>query len=270
MENAIDALKMSAAILIFIIALGTTFSVLGIAKDTADSIITMQDRQAYLDAAELDNGILYTSTTAIQNSPGGDIHSASIIGGVTQKGDRIVEIADVVSTIHRYSKEKYGVTLIQSDGTVLARFDSNTENLIMHWKNIPDTTQKEYAKKVAENISNDYVTVSWGGKTELEKLYVVYENGSTVGAPWYGNDKEIQKRINADFEETAPFNYCEYNGKVYIGKKLLTSLKGARKIIEVTNEIDKSKYIEDEEGQNTGLLQTYNMPAIEIVYIILN
>ena len=66
MENAVDALKMAAAILIFIIALATSFSIFGTAKETADSIITMRDKQAYLAAAELDNGILYTSSSAIQ------------------------------------------------------------------------------------------------------------------------------------------------------------------------------------------------------------
>ena len=62
MENAADALKLAAAILIFIIAIATSFSLFGTAKETADSIITMRDKQAYLEAAELDNGILYTSS----------------------------------------------------------------------------------------------------------------------------------------------------------------------------------------------------------------
>ena len=65
MENAADALKMVAAILIFIIAIASSFSLFGTAKQTADSIIGMRDKQKYLEAAELDNGIFYTSSSAI-------------------------------------------------------------------------------------------------------------------------------------------------------------------------------------------------------------
>ena len=60
MENAADALKLAAAILIFILAIASSFSLFGKAKETADFIITMRDKQAYLEEATLDNGILYT------------------------------------------------------------------------------------------------------------------------------------------------------------------------------------------------------------------
>ena len=65
MENAADALKMAAAVIIFMIAIASSFSLFGQAKQTADSIIGMRDKQKYLEAAELDGGILYTSASAI-------------------------------------------------------------------------------------------------------------------------------------------------------------------------------------------------------------
>ena len=107
MENAASALKMAGAILIFIIALATAFSLFGTTKQTADSIITMRDRQAYLESAEVDNGILYTSSSAISGSE----DESETKFGVTTNGDRIVSVDDVVSTIYRYNKEKYGVTI---------------------------------------------------------------------------------------------------------------------------------------------------------------
>ena len=51
MENVAEALKMAAAVLIFIIAIATSFSIFGTAKQTSDSIITMRDKQAYLESA---------------------------------------------------------------------------------------------------------------------------------------------------------------------------------------------------------------------------
>ena len=66
MENAVDAIKIASAILIFIIAFACSFSLFGTAKQTADSIITMRDKQAYLETAEEDvDGILYTSSSSI-------------------------------------------------------------------------------------------------------------------------------------------------------------------------------------------------------------
>ena len=132
MENAVDALKMAAAALIFIIAIGTSFSIFGTAKQTADSIIGMRDKQAYLESASLDNGILYTSSTAIQGDTTGlteeqieaQKKEESSIIGVTKNGDRVVKIDDVISTIYRYAIEAYAVTIIKEDGQILARFST--------------------------------------------------------------------------------------------------------------------------------------------------
>lgn len=139
MENAVDALKMAAAVLIFIIALGSSFSLFGTAKRTADSIITMRDKQSYLESAKLDGGILYTSSSKIsETAPGSD---TSVIAGVTTAGDRIVSVEDVISTIYRYSEEKYGVTIINDSDQVIARYDSNTDQIMTMW-DIKDSARK--------------------------------------------------------------------------------------------------------------------------------
>ena len=65
MENAADALGMAAAILIFIVAIASSFSLFGTAKETADSIIRMRDKQVYLEPAQLDT-ILYLSSDKLQ------------------------------------------------------------------------------------------------------------------------------------------------------------------------------------------------------------
>lgn len=263
MENAADALKMAAAILIFIIAIASSFSLFGTAKQTADSIIGMRDKQAYLEAADLDT-VLYTSSEKI---------SKGEVSGFTSNGDRIVGLSDVISTIYRYAKEKYGVTIVKSDGTVLARFDSATESVMTQWYNIikneetgkkAEEQKNDYIEKIKENIGNKYITSTI--KLNLESLYAIDVAGNikiNCGAPWYGNDVEIQKRINADISGD---DYT-YNGQTYHGKGLL-ELLNEKKIIEVTNEIDRSKYLQD--GDNsTNLLQQYEMPTVEIVYIIM-
>lgn len=284
MENAVDALKMAAAALIFIIAIGTSFSIFGTAKQTADSIIGMRDKQAYLESASLDNGILYTSSTAIQGNTIGlteeQKKEKSNVIGVTKNGDRIVTIDDIISTLYRYSKEKYGVTIVKENGTVLARFDSTTESLMTMYSSIIPAKLIEYEEQLKINTTTFYATPN---ELKLKDLYKIDIAGNTTvaedmkikcGAPWYGNEEQIQKRIAC---ELSGAKYT-YNGQSFKRTKgLLDILKApnVEQIVEVTNEIDNSKYLQEDidgdgKGDNTSLLQQYELPTIEIVYIIMN
>lgn len=276
MENAADALKMAAAILIFIIAIASSFSLFGTAKQTADSIITMKDKQAYLAAAELDNGILYTSSSAISGTEELDDTTKaeeSTVAGVTKNGDRIVNVDDVVSTILRYNKEKYGVTIVKaSNGEVIRRFDGNTENVMRQWNNIT-TGKEEYVDKLEDNTKNSYKgpVFSVDGLVEIYGIHVAGNANIECGAPWYGNDVEIQNRISAELSGEK----YEYIGQTFNEKPdstrdgLMKILSESNKIIEVINEIDESDYIKD--GTNeTSLLAGggYQLPTIEIIYIV--
>lgn len=273
MENAVDALKMAAAILVFIIAITSSFSLFGVAKQTADSIITMRDRQAYLDSAEVKGGILYTSVSDIKGNST-DITEESSIEGVTTKGDRIVKLEDIISTIYRYPTEKYGVTIIEKNGNVLARYDSNTEQLMSNWNTI-DTDKlitSGYISDLNTNTSTEYAKSPNFSIGKLKSLCDIKEkdpitglDSNTNGAPWYGETEEIYKKIGCDFTGEE-YTYLNFSYKRDEG--LINKLKN-KKIVEVTKEIDNSKYLKDG-GINTNLLQEYTMPTIEIVYIILN
>lgn len=133
MENAVQALKTAAAVLIFVIAITVSFTMFSKAKVTANAVIKIQDKQKYLESAEVDNGILYTSSTAIQSQ---NEQGESNINGMTIDGYRIVGLEDVISTLYRYSVEKYGVTIVQQDGTIISRFDSNTENIVRQYYSV--------------------------------------------------------------------------------------------------------------------------------------
>lgn len=266
MENAVDALKTAVAVLIFIIAITASFTMFAKAKVTADSIITSKDKQEYLQAANLDN-VLYKDSVSIEK----DTTSTTM----TKYGDRKVQVEDVISSIYRYNLEKYGVTIVKTDGTVLARFDSNTENIMRQWYNIvgkdgktADEIKDKFAGQIKKNIeinvkNKEYLNSGQEislDKTSLESLYKVDVTGNTsikVGAPWYGNESEIIKRCNIDISGAGTYTYNNIN---YTGKDIYTKLNG-KQIIEVINEIDNSKYVGD------TLLQDYQLPTIEIVYI---
>jgi len=268
MENAAEALKMAAAILIFMIAITSSFSLFGTAKATADSIITMRDKQAYLEAAELES-ILYTSSNKI-----------STYNNFTAYGDRIVGINDVVSTIYRYSIEKYGVTIINSNRDVLARFDTNTETFMNNWDSIEsgensngefftaDEIKETYTKEIRDRLNTVYINSS-EINLDLEELFEIANSAGQTkrGAPW-GNYEEICERIKIElFGGIYVKNGLRYDGENDASG--IISLMEDKTIVEVTNEVDQSKYLEDG-GEKTNLLQQYNMPTLEIIYIILD
>ena len=271
MENAVQALKTAAAVLIFIIAITTTFVMFSKAKTTADTVISMQDKQKYLDSPDVSGGILYTSSEDI---------SGNKIPTMTKEGYRIVKFDDVVSTLYRYSIEKYGVTIIENDGTVIARFDSNTESsIIPNWLNRSQQQKEDFITQLSKNtrvnldINNDGNINNNDGPNfnDFIKFYTYTDSRGNegIGAEWY-NETEIIKHVNAiitgnDYiinshtysinEETALENYKESN------------------FIEILNTKDTSKYLEDTSEDNqkvkTDLQTQYQMPTIEIIYIII-
>ena len=275
MENAVEALKTAAAVLVFVIAITVSFTMFSKAKTTADSIITMQDKQEYLEADEL-VGKQYESST-------------KSITGMNANGDRIVNLEDIVSAIYRYNLEKYGVTIIEKTGDtgkVLARFDSNTESIMRQWYNIQEEKDEETGSilskvdiqnnirdQIRKNLTTTYIKEFEDITLDLTEIYKIEVDGNStikVGAPWYGNEKEIIKRCNADISgEDYIYGTAGSAGNItYKGKKLWEKLNvkaNNRKITEVIKEIDQSKYIGE-----TNLLQEYQLPTIEVIYIVDN
>ena len=81
MENAVDALKIGFALLVFAIAVALTFSVIGQARVVADIVFQATDKTNFYDYA----------TEESYNT----------------REDRIVSFETMLPTIHRYAKEQY-------------------------------------------------------------------------------------------------------------------------------------------------------------------
>ena len=249
MENAAQAIRMAAAVLVFILALTVFFTTFTSAKNSSDAVLKMQDKQAYLESSNVEN-YLYKSKSGITNDS----------ANYTSEGNRIVGIDAVISTIYRYDKEKIGVTIMKKDGTVIARYDTVTESLMNSWNGIENEEKEKFAEKISENLTvtvgNEEIKPSIDTQ-KLENLYKM-ENG-TICAPWFGNSSNILNRIKADITGTE----ININNYIYKGK----GLKNYDKFIEITKEIDNSKYYKDGES-NTNLLEQYEMPTVEVIYII--
>lgn len=147
MENAVDALKIAAAVLVFVIALTIAFALLSQAKATSDIMLFASDKTNY-----------YTYSNKAENTEG-----------------RIVGADVVISSLYRYYKESVVVRVY--DGTTLIG-DFNTET-------DEGLSQRERKKKVNDwikensNILNGqfletFDEVKKGGK------YIVEDDGSEL------------------------------------------------------------------------------------------
>ncbi len=226
MENAADAIKIAFGLLVFAIAITLTFSVVGQARITSDTVFKATDKTAFYDYADE--------------------------GDYNTRVDRIVSFETMLPTIHRYAKEQYAVTIFDTDGTPIVRYDLYTEGFMQNWnetiKNIqnkPENTQigKE-ARQAYSNVETrlqqvqsvvnkelrtnvnimDYIGTNktivnnanrllYHGKTDVSTVNIV--------APWVGEpDTDTVKRIQADLNGG---NYVKNYGSyqiTYYGKNL--------------------------------------------------
>lgn len=268
MENASQALRMGAAVIVFMLAISLFFHSFSSTKKASDSILKIQDKQAYLESDGVEN-ILYKSDSGV----------TADTTNYSSEGNRIVGIDSVISTIYKYDKEKFGVTIFRGDGELIARYDSSTESLMNNWNNILNSyvddegttrnPKQEFIVNLNENLTcgiNGSIFTPNINEDDLTKLYKL--NGVTC-APWYGNHENIMRRINADI--TGETNVGFYD-KTYNGIGLYDEYKDA-KFYEITKEIDTSEYytVVNEDGSKSEieLLKEYHMPTVEIIYVLI-
>lgn len=132
MEDAVEALKIGFAVLVFVIALSVAFSSLTQAKQVSDTVLEMTS-STYL-----------TEYKYPSSAPG---------------AGRIVGIETVIPTLYRYSKEKYSVDIVEN-GSIREKFDTDTERRV--YSNATDEETKKF-----KYLYEDY-GVSWLGNTEID------------------------------------------------------------------------------------------------------
>lgn len=159
MENAVDALKIAFAVLVFVIAITTTFYFISQAKNTSDTVLYYADDTNFYEYAN------------------------------SNDKNRTVNVAEVISTLYRYYKESIAVT-IKLENNNVTTFDLTTENKSM--KEIENelaiyvssnllklNSNSKFKEEFVETpISGIYtsgeddtqLTITPGGK----KLYVIY------------------------------------------------------------------------------------------------
>jgi hypothetical protein len=162
MENAVEALYMGFAVLVFAIALTVFFNMASIAKDTSEDVFLAIDESTYIN---------YTNVNV------DDTNSSS----------RVVDFNDIIPIIYRYCREGFGITFIDGN-KIVARFSDTTETLV----NTAIWNQSEYLKLgVSEKVSSNKAKNSISSRLN----YITRQIGITIDAENYTDD-EINNSSN--------------------------------------------------------------------------
>lgn len=111
MENAINALKIAFAVFVFSMAVALSFNIVGQVRATSDVILSLNDKT---------NDYSYVDENA-NNSV---------------EKERIVGFETILPTIYRYAEEQYAVSIYDTTGTPIARFDLWTEGFMGNWDQV--------------------------------------------------------------------------------------------------------------------------------------
>jgi len=214
MENAVSALKIVFAIFIFILGLSILFFMSSQARETASIIIAGTDKT---------NDYIYYE----------DYKEDVKEDYIDKNGNRVVQMKDMIPTIYRYSDENYGVTIVNEDGEIVAKFDGDTENMCNMWvdNRVPKDTLKSFFEKtnnevyakvnrLSKNIypeNGNAINISLLDSIEdittlFKKIYKV-EGASATGTirreyecRWRGQDNLTAQRIDSDLSR----NNCKF------------------------------------------------------------
>lgn len=234
MEDAVDALKIGFAVLVFVIALTIFFKIVNLAKNTSDIVLYSIDKSNYYTYSEKNKG-----------------------------EHRIVTLKDIIPTIYRYNKENYGVTIINKSGSIIARFDLETEKAVERWTTtIKPSTKDNVLKNLNKILSILKNSIKFSNETDLKKLfnkiYGVREEtqlakylprDSKFAIEWDA-DEEILKRLKSDIYGNEEF---KNHKAVCNGNGLVKTYGYDKQFTEYVLEIDLNEYVYD-----TGDISNYD------------
>lgn len=104
MENAVDALKIGFAVLVFIMALSLSMYMYTEAKETADIVLHSSDISEFMEYTELIDDMAVAK----------------------QSENRVVGVETIIPTLYKYYKENYTIIFRKADGSFLEIYKTST------------------------------------------------------------------------------------------------------------------------------------------------
>ena len=211
MENAVKALEMAFAVMIFIIALSVSMYAFNNAKKTSDIMLYAQDKTNYYE---------------YQGAKGKTAE------------DRIVGLETIIPTVYKYYKENYTVLFRQGNYNTQTGELSNLRYLKIY--DTPSKSKSSTNGVVLWGPSNTYDTLMQnkyaqffdGGYTQslnTEIFSFDLEEETLRHEPWTGNYSKVRKNLDCFFNGEKyknPNNGLEYKDYQYAnGKSFMEQYK---------------------------------------------
>jgi len=114
MENAVNALKIAFAVMVFTMALTLAISTFSQARETSEAVLYMNDKTNYYDWEVAE----YDETTGVYTIPS---------EGITYRSKRIVGIETIIPTLYRYYKENYTVIFVDERNNAIPIYNVNDD-----------------------------------------------------------------------------------------------------------------------------------------------
>lgn len=262
-DNISNALLMAAAMLIFIIAVTVTFSLISQTKTTSDIVLYSYDDTKYYDQGY--ENITYTLA---------DENDLS----------RKVNMETIMPTVYRYIKEHYGVTIMKSDGTIIARFDETTESIVNNWptylknesRDHKCQTHYEYIRSlaVAANLEEKFDSKysDFNALTNLwEDIYQLDKTSGNIrikyGTPWLGDESKIAKRLDVDFGKGTKAEAADYASGSHTGLNLLSKYS-KNNFTEIFLFVSDNSGTETDKETGDSVITKANTTKLEIIYVM--
>ena len=194
MENAVDALKIAFAAIVFVLALTIGIAVFTQARTASNVILHGQDSTEYY---EYIRAGIYDDET----------------GQWISTGDtRIVGIETVIPTLYRYYKENYTVVFLEADGTPMELYETITEPTL--WSGSDITTN--YIAPIVSKYYDGSLETHYGVKSmDLKICSFDLDEETNRHEPWTGN-ANTDSKINLDaFINGGTFPFPSNSGEVY-------------------------------------------------------
>lgn len=184
MDDAVQAITMAFAVLVFVIALSLAMLLIKQATNTSEILVQYSDLTAFYDNIQLDNN-----------------------NGITET-ERVVGLDTVIPTLYRYYKENFCVKIY--DGSKLLQiFDVNIETNLR--SAIINTNASSTSDKVALKRDDALKKIY----NDDSKPYCLF------GAPWLGSTETIKQRIDFFIHGDAGYinnSYVDYIGNGFATK----------------------------------------------------
>lgn len=232
MEDAVQALRMAFAVIVFILAITCTFAMINRAKATAEVVFYAQDVTNF-----------YQKVEGIEKS---DLSS-----------ERTVGVETLIPTLYRYYKENFAVRILDETGKLLQIFDttveSETRTAVSTITSRRTPKQKMLVSLYGAGKPANLFEAPWSGSTNKDAKTRIdyYINGSkgyinNTLVDYSGNKQSIRSlqlptNYGPEIKFIEKFIEYDYSGKTITsedGSETLIDVKGNSKI-EIIYQIKK-------------------------------